>query len=88
MIGMSIILDGDNAWPDLRDKPDVHHVRGMSVAALAGGMTSGMPSVCFRIDLPDGSTVLAETSGRLFITAARAIAARFPELEADGLTRQ
>ena len=47
------------------------------VAALDGGMTSGRPSVMLRFGLPDGRTVLAETSMRLFLTAARAFAARY-----------
>jgi hypothetical protein len=41
-------------------------------------MQSGKPSVCFRIDLPDGRVVLAETSALLFCRAAEAIVARFP----------
>jgi hypothetical protein len=83
MIPLTIILDGDNAWPDLKDKPadKLHHVTaGMAVAMLDGGMTSGLPSVAFRIDLADGSTVIAETSARLFVTAARAFEARHGSL--------
>ena len=52
-------------------------------AALDGGMASGKPSVCFRIDLPDGRTVLAETSARLFVMAAAAIVGRWPDVD-DG----
>ena len=47
----------------------------MSVARLAKGMSSGKSSVTFRIDLPDGRTVLGETSLALFQAAARAFRA-------------
>jgi hypothetical protein len=50
------------------------------VAVLDGGMKSGRPSVAIRLDLPDGRTVVAETSARLFCVAARAIMAKHPEL--------
>lgn len=78
---MTIKLDGDNAWPDLFNQRQrlIHIGNGshIEVAALAGGMTSGRPSVMFRIDLPDGRVVLAETSMRNFLMAARAFEARY-----------
>jgi hypothetical protein len=86
MIGMNIKLDGDNAWPELKDKPCIHLANGappISVAVLNGGLVSGRPSVAIRIDLPDGQTVVAETTARLFCTAAKAIMARYPDLFAD-----
>ena len=85
MIAMNIILEGDNAWPDLQGK-DIIHLRDgppIQVAVLDGGMTSGRPSVAMRIDLPDGRSVIAETSARLFATAARAIMAKYPDLFND-----
>jgi hypothetical protein len=67
-------------WNDVEDKK-VHHVTtGMSIGVLEEGMKSGKPSVALRIDLPDGSVVFAETSARLFCTAARAITGRYPDL--------
>lgn len=86
MIGMSIILDGDNAWPDLKDKPPIHLGNGappLQVAVLKGGMTSGRPSIAIRADLPDGRVLVAETTARLFVSAARAIEARYPDLFKD-----
>ena len=83
MIPMTIILDGDNAWPELRDKPVIHlgkDAPAIQVAVLDKGMTSGRPSVGLRLDLPDGQHVLAETSARLFCAAAKAIMARYPDL--------
>ena len=75
-------LDGDGAWPDLGAKRQagelVHLGEGstIGVIVLEGGMSSGRASVAFRIDLPDGRVVVAETSWRLLAMACRAIAAR------------
>lgn len=85
---MTIILDADDAWADLSgDGPHglAPHViladndEPIQVGVLAAGMTSGKPSVMFRIHLPDGRIVLAETSLALFASAARAALARYPD---------
>jgi hypothetical protein len=76
---LNIILDGDNCWPDLQDRKIYHHTGPISVAALPGGMESGKTSVSIRIDLSDGSTVIAETSLQLFASAAKAFLARYGE---------
>lgn len=81
VIPLSIIFE-EPAWPDL-DPNNVTLAEPMGVAILARGMGSGKPSVAFRIDLPDGKTVLAQTSARLFCTAARAVMARYPDLFDD-----
>lgn len=78
---LNIILDGDNAWPDLLDKELIHYSGAISVAGLAGGMQSGKPSITFRFDLPDGRVLLAETSMALFLTAARAFRARYGDVD-------
>jgi hypothetical protein len=83
MISMTINLRGDNAWPDLQNKPVIHLANDappIQVAMLEGGLASGRPSVAIRIDLPDGQTVIAETTARLFCSAARAIMAKYPDL--------
>jgi hypothetical protein len=49
----------------------------LSVGVLQHGMESGEHSVSFVFKLPDGRTVFAETSLNLFLTAARAFAARY-----------
>jgi hypothetical protein len=65
---INVTLDGDGCWPDLRDRMDTPSVivlddsRPIEMAFLAGGMKSGRPSVTIRFDLPDGRTVLAQTS--------------------------
>lgn len=84
MIALSIHLDGENCWPDLKDAGDrVIHLSNdapaIQLAALEKGMTSGRTSLCIRIDLPDGKIVMAETTLRLFLTAAAAFIGKFPE---------
>ena len=57
MPAMIINLEGDNAWPDLANSPNVIHLGNdapaIHVALLSRGMKSGRPSVCFRLELPD-----------------------------------
>ena len=82
MIAMSLFLDGDGCWSDAPDTV-VHLGDGappIEVAVLAGGLRSGRPSVALRLALPDGTIVIAETTARLFCTAASAILARYPDL--------
>lgn len=70
-------LDGEGAWPDL-DRDTVIHLADITIGltVLAGGMASGRASVAFRLRLPDGRDVVAETSWRALATAAQAIAVR------------
>lgn len=84
MITMAVTI-GDNAWPDLKDKKDVVTLDSgmMSVAVVDNGMSSGRPSITLRFELPDGSTVLAPTSARLFCSAARIVLGRYPDLFED-----
>lgn len=89
MIAMTIRLDGDNAFSELQDHPKIVHLGNdapaIQVAVLDAGMSSGRPSVCMRLDLPDGTVVLAETSARLFCAAARQVMAKYPDLfEGEG----
>lgn len=75
MEALDIILDGDNAWPDLRGPGMYTAAELTSIAGLADGTTGGNPAVVFRISMPDGSAVLAQTTLRLFLTAADALIA-------------
>lgn len=76
MPSLKIHLSGDGAWPDMAGK-ELIQVEDMEVAALEGGMSSGLPSVAFRIDLPDGRVVFAQASMRLFLQAADLFRARY-----------
>jgi len=75
MVRLTIIPDGDGAWPDLKDRR-FEHGEWVAVAALKGGMSGGSPSVAVRIELKDGTIVFAETSLKLFLTAADVLKAR------------
>ncbi|MEE9390573.1 MAG: hypothetical protein V3U91_04955 [Candidatus Aminicenantaceae bacterium] len=84
MQAIKIILEGDRCWPDLKEKLNTEkliHLRDtqIEIAALSKGMKSGKPSISMRIDLPDGKTVLIETSMRLFIGAAVAFEQRYAQ---------
>jgi hypothetical protein len=89
MPSIDLLLEpqGDACWPDVAEKlanhPEkvIHLGEGsppIRIAALRGGMQSGRTSLAIRLDLPDGSTVIAETSLALFTHAAAAFVARFP----------
>ncbi len=75
---MDIHVDGDACWPDL-DLTTVLHGEITGMAALAGGMESGKPSVTIRIHLDDGRPVLAETSLALLHMALAAFVGRYGE---------
>lgn len=83
MISLELNLHGDGAWPDVTPETMVRAER-MRVAGLAAGMTSGLPSVAFCFTLPDGKHVFAETSLRLFLTAADGLKARYGDPRHEG----
>jgi hypothetical protein len=65
---LRIIPNGEGKFDDLLRKPKGHVIAAkpdgsaITISALSGGMVGGAPSVMIRIDLPDGKTVLAQTS--------------------------
>jgi len=73
MPALQIILDGDNCWPDLR----AGFIEGQweGIARLRRGTVLGNATVTVRIRLPDGQTVLAETTLALLEGAVRAFRA-------------
>lgn len=73
---LTINLDGDDAWPELRE---TGFGFGMAthVAVLADGTSGGKPAVAIRGKLDDGSEVVLQTTWNLLYTAARAIEARY-----------
>jgi hypothetical protein len=65
MIPLQVLLDGDNCWPDLKPPPNgkgFTEGKFVGIARLRKGTTSGNSTVTVRIELPDGQTVLAETT--------------------------
>jgi hypothetical protein len=43
-------------------------------------MESGLPSIMFRLDMPDGSTIIAQQTARQIATLGRMILAKYPNL--------
>jgi hypothetical protein len=62
------------------------HGRIAAVGILPGGTSNGLASVALTIELPDGRTVLGETTLALFANGARALLAS-PIAEAEGHAR-
>lgn len=86
---LTLKFEADGLWPDLAGKADkgklIHLANEavITIAVLDGGTTKGQPSIAMRFELPDGRTLLAETTARLFVTAGQAIAGRYPHLFND-----
>lgn len=78
MPAMTVVLT-EPAWPDLNDKEFMHvaETGKIEVTAIANGMSSGAPSVAFRIESEDGQIVVAETSLMLLLSVTDALKARF-----------
>lgn len=78
MIALGINLNGDGALEDI----DVAEADAIEVLVLEGGMDSGKPSVTLHVTLGHGH-IVAQTSARLFCTAAKMIEAKYPNLFED-----
>jgi hypothetical protein len=78
---INLFVDGDGCWkdlPKLEQEGRLINVTGndappIQIAGLRRGMASGASSVMIRIDLPDGRTVIAETSLALLGASVDAI---------------
>lgn len=76
MPAISMHLNGDGCWPDLKDRDylffDDVEVK-LSIARLPEGMNTGNSSITIRIDNahPDGQPILVQTSMRLFQLVAK-----------------
>lgn len=68
---LQVILDGDNCWPDLKEKG---FTEGSfeGIALLHNGTVQGNATVTIRVELPDGKTVLAQTTLVLLSNAVKA----------------
>lgn len=71
MPALTIITNGDNCWPELKEKGFITG-QWVGIARLPRGTVGGKPTVTVRIELPDGQTVLAETTLALLSNAVRA----------------
>jgi hypothetical protein len=85
MIPMSVRFQRDGeppVWPDHVGRV-IDAGLLVDVAVLDRGMESGLPSVAFRLELPDGTPVIAQQTARQIVTLARMILARYPDLMDD-----
>jgi hypothetical protein len=83
MTVIELQLDGRGCWPDLTELEESGRLidvmlstSRLGLALVPGGMSSGAASVTIRVDLPDGRTVLTQTSLALLATSVRAMEAR------------
>jgi hypothetical protein len=84
MPSMNLILE-EPAWPDMDMSKVIDYQDPISVTALPGGMQSGATSVALRLDLPDGTIVIAQTSLGLLNMVVRGIVARYPDPPGVGM---
>lgn len=81
MVALNIVLDGTTtrSGQDF-DPTTVLHVQStVQVIGMPNGTAEGRPTVLLRATLPDGREVFIETTLRLFVIAARALASRYPD---------
>ena len=76
MEAMTILLEGDGLYEGVDRSRLREDIAGVTVAGIRNGMTSGKPAVTLRIDLADGTTVLARTSLALLLSAADGLRSR------------
>lgn len=81
MVALDIILDGTvtRSGADFDPATTLHVQSMVKVIGMPNGTRSGRPTVLLRAALPDGREVFIETTLRLFVMAARALAARYPD---------
>jgi len=82
MIALKVNLNGDGCWPDLENKTTLE-ADNLELALLDRGTHEGHPSVTLRLDIEHNRVILAQTTARLFCTAAKMIMARHPNLFDD-----
>jgi hypothetical protein len=83
MIAMSVIFHnvGDPPlWPAPAGTMLIDAGVLVDVAILDKGMESGLPSVMFQLELPDGTVVIAQQTARQMVMLGRLIAGRYPNL--------
>jgi hypothetical protein len=92
MVPLRLLIDVEKnpiieKWEDNNKRLQPDALANFSgVGTLEGGTDSGQPAVIVRIDMPDGSIVLAQTTLRLFQMAARAFTAKYGDLTQSDLT--
>lgn len=67
----------DGIWSELDPAKVVHVTDPIHIITLPHGMQSGKPSAMIRIDLPDGRSVVAETSVANLLVIFAALRGRY-----------
>lgn len=68
---LTIVLNGDNCWPELKERGFIQGVF-VALARLPNGTVGGRSSVMARIETDSGQVVLAETTLALLRSAVQA----------------
>jgi len=76
---LKVVLDGDGALKDAKDKQIIHlgNNASITVTGLERGMASGKASAAFIFEIEEDKIVIAETSLSLLVTAVNALKARY-----------
>lgn len=86
MTELDLNLEGDGCWPDLvRLRAEGLLIDGTAglptgLALLVDGTAGGQPSVSIRVDLPDGRTLVTQTTLALLVSAVRAMIVRVDDV--------
>ncbi len=56
------------------------HAKAIEFVVMPEGMKSGRPSVLIIVEMPDGQTLVTETSALMLVQAGKAIAGCYPGL--------
>lgn len=73
-MGIDLQLNGEGCWPELRDNFTEGQIVG--IARLPNSTEAGASAVTMRIQMPDGSTVLAQITTKLLNMAMAGINTR------------
>lgn len=92
MTKIELHLDGDGCWPDLREKAEGKYVPDAELVGVAlipdaevtspTGETRRVPVLTLRIDLPDGTSALAQVKVRMLGLILGAVKSRLEYLAA------
>lgn len=77
MEGLQVVVDATQT--ELPGGDCVAHGRVTAIGAIPKGTSSGLATVLLVTTLPDGATVVGETTLALLHSATRALAARYPD---------
>ncbi len=83
MTGVKIVLDAEGKCPEYLDevqRGEVVEARVETISVLTHGTVGGQPTVGLYSRDASGRLIFTETTAKLFVTAAKMMEARYPEL--------